>query len=309
MSKVRATAPRHEKSLDQTQDPAFLKQFRQDMQMRGLSTNTKNAYIRDLRACMAYSQTPLDKWTSTHVIGFFAYLQSIYTNPRTQARMMASLRQFFNWRVGEGLQDDNPCERIAPIRPKKPLPKSLTKSEVESLLNINDPSALGVRDKAMLEVLYACGLRVSELVGLEFMDVNLEAGWLSITNKAGKTRLVPLGDNAISALKTYLSMRHELIPTGKKDCQAVFLTEQGGYMTRHNFWHMIKKYARLANIDKDISPHTLRHAFAVHLVNHGTDLKSVQLLLGHKDLSTTQIYAHVAKARLQALQEDYHPRA
>lgn len=308
MSKTRATAPRREKSLDESQDPLFLQEFRQDMLARGLSMNTKNAYIRDLRACMAYSQTSLDKWQEANVLEFFAHLQSIDTNLRTQARMMASLRQFFGWQVANDKRPTNPCERITPIRPKKPLPKTLTEDEVETLLHITDNSPLGVRDKAMLEVLYACGLRVSELVGLEFAQMNLNAGWLSITGKGDKTRLVPLGEYATSALQQYLVVRHELIPDGKKDCQAVFLTEQGGYMTRHNFWHMIKKYARLANIQKDISPHTLRHAFATHLVNHGADLRSVQLLLGHKDLSTTQIYTHVAKARLQALHDEYHPR-
>ncbi len=308
MSKTRATAPRREKSLDKKQDPDYLQDFREDMLVRGLSMNTRNAYVRDLRTCINYSDTPLTAWHKTHVLGFFAYLQSIDVNPRTQARMMASLRQFFLWQVANGARKTSPCDDIAPIRPKKPLPKSLSEDEVEALLSAPDDSILGVRDKAMLEVLYACGLRVSELVGLEFSQVNLNAGWLSVLGKGDKTRLVPLGEYATSALEAYLAQRVQLIPLGRTDCQAVFLTEQGGYMTRHNFWHMIKKYARLAGITKDISPHTLRHAFATHLVNHGADLRSVQLLLGHKDLSTTQIYTHVANARLQALHEEYHPR-
>lgn len=308
MSKTRATAPRREKSLDDTQDPDYLQDFREDMLVRGLSMNTRNAYVRDLRACINYSNTPLNEWHKTHVLSFFAHLQSMDTNPRTQARIMASLRQFFLWQVGSGARKANPCDDIAPIRPKKPLPKSLSEDEVEALLSAPDESVLGVRDKAMLEVLYACGLRVSELVGLEFAQMNLNAGWLSVLGKGDKTRLVPLGEYATSALERYLTVRSQLIPSGRMDCQAVFLTEQGGYMTRHNFWHMIKKYASLAGITKDISPHTLRHAFATHLVNHGADLRSVQLLLGHKDLSTTQIYTHVAKARLQALHEEYHPR-
>lgn len=159
----------------------------------------------------------------------------------------------------------------------------------------------------MLEVMYACGLRVSELVNLSLEQVNLNAGWLQITGKGNKTRLIPLGEYAQNALQDYLIRRGELL-SGKSDCQAVFLTEQGGYMTRHNFWHMIKKYAILADINTDISPHTLRHAFATHLVNHGADLRSVQLLLGHSDLSTTQIYTHVATARLQTLHAEHHPR-
>lgn len=308
MSKTRATAPRREKSLDKSKDPDYLQDFREDMLVRGLSVNTRNAYVRDLRACINYSETPLDVWQKSHVLGFFAYLQSIDINLRTQARMMASLRQFFLWQLSIGARTVNPCEDVTPIRPKKPLPKSLSESEVELLLSAPDDSVLGVRDKAMLEVLYACGLRVSELVGLEFSQVNLNSGWLSVIGKGDKIRLIPLGEYAQVALENYLAQRDQLIPQGRADCQAVFLTEQGGYMTRHNFWHVIKKYARLAGIDKDISPHTLRHAFATHLVNHGADLRSVQLLLGHRDLSTTQIYTHVANARLQALHEDYHPR-
>ena len=229
------------------------------------------------------------------------------------ARVLATFRQFFSWLEEIGIKDHNPCANIAQPKVKKPLPKSLSEDEVTRLLATisdatSDGNTLAIRDKAMIEVLYACGLRVSELVGLEFFEVNLTAGWLQITGKGDKTRLIPLGQYAQNALEAYLAVRHTLIPAGKKDCQAVFLTEQGGYMTRHNVWHMIKKYAKLADIYKHISPHTLRHAFATHLVNHGADLRSVQLLLGHKDLSTTQIYTHIANTRLQQLHEQYHPR-
>ncbi len=262
-----------------------------------------------MRLAHARTQKPLTTWTEYDILSYIGSLQSDETSSRTIARTLASFRQFFGWLVDLGLRPDNPCGSINQPKVKKGLPKTLSEEEVTRLLaSVSGTDALGLRDKAMMEVLYACGLRVSELVGLEFHAVNLNAGWLQIEGKGDKTRLIPLGQYAEQALKNYLEVRSSLIPLNKKDCQAVFLTEQGGYMTRHNFWHSIKKYATLAGIHTSISPHTLRHAFATHLVNHGADLRSVQLLLGHKDLSTTQIYTHVAKARLQALHEEYHPR-
>ena len=174
-------------------------------------------------------------------------------------------------------------------------------------------TVLGMRDQAMFEVLYACGLRVSELIHLSLSDINLNAGWLQVTGKGEKTRLVPLGEMAQDVLTHYLQVARPALcylKNGRESrCQAVFLTQQGGYMTRQNFWYLIKRYAAQAGIDKDMSPHTLRHAFATHLLNHGADLRSVQMLLGHSDLSTTQIYTHVAALRLQALHHQHHPRA
>lgn len=309
MSKTRATAVRTIKAEIGDNDPDYLSAFRNEMTARGLSMNTKNAYARDLRLAIARTPKPLTVWQEHDVMNYLAYLQSDDTSSRTIARVLASLRQFFAWQIQIGAREDNPCTKATQPQVKKGLPKTLTEDEVTKILAAPQPSdVLGIRDKAMLEVLYACGLRVSELVELEFGEINLNAGWLQITGKGNKTRLVPLGQYAQKALGEYLSVRDELIPVGKKDCQAVFLTEQGGYMTRHNFWHLIKKYTLIAGITKDISPHTLRHAFATHLVNHGADLRSVQLLLGHQDLSTTQIYTHVATARLQALHAQHHPR-
>lgn len=309
MSKTRATSAHSAKAELHQDDPIYLIEFRQEMTARGLSMHTKNAYARDLRLCIQRSTKPLPIWQEHDVVSYLASLQSDGVSSRTVARTLASLRQFFAWQVTSGARDDNPCTKAAQPKVKKPLPKTLSEDEVTQILNAPDTSELlGMRDKAMLEVLYACGLRVSELVGLEFFEVNLNAGWLQITGKGDKTRLVPLGEHAKTALMAYLAVRSQFIPIGKKDCQAVFLTEQGGYMTRHNFWHLIKKYAATAGIYKNISPHTLRHAFATHLVNHGADLRSVQMLLGHKDLSTTQIYTHIATARLQALHEQHHPR-
>lgn len=309
MSKTRAATPRGTKAEIGADDPDYLAAFRHAMTARGLSMNTKNAYTRDLRLAIQRNTKPLPVWQEHDVVNYLASLQSDGVSSRTIARVLASLRQFFLWQIQSDVREDNPCTKATQPKVKKGLPKTLSEDEVTKLLKSPDESALGIRDKAMLEVLYACGLRVSELVGLEFDEVNLGAGWLQITGKGEKVRLVPFGQYAQEALEHYLKIRHHFIPEGKKDCQAVFLTEQGGYMTRHNFWHMIKKYAATAGITKPISPHTLRHAFATHLVNHGADLRSVQLLLGHKDLSTTQIYTHVATARLQALHEAHHPRA
>lgn len=309
MSKTRATKPRLPSLTATDNDPPFLTEFRIAMLARGLATRTRNAYIRDLRLCMQSTDKPLNTWQEHDVVACLHYLTAHDKSPRTQARMLASLRQFFLWQITDGLREDNPTEQIKNPKIGKPLPKTLSEDDVTRLLDSPDTeSILGLRDKAMLEVMYACGLRVSELVNLSLDELNLQAGWLQITGKGNKMRLVPLGEYALNALNAYLSRRGELKPVGKADCQAVFLTEQGGYMTRHNFWHLIKKYTLLAGVSVSVSPHTLRHAFATHLLNHGADLRSVQLLLGHSDLSTTQIYTHVATARLQSLHEQHHPR-
>lgn len=308
MSKVRAKEPRTPTITHVMDDPVYLTEFRTAMLARGLSVRTRNAYIRDLRLCMATTDKPLTIWDKADVYHCLESAQSQGKNPRTISRMLASLRQFFLWQIGNEVRLDNPCQDIKNPKVTKSLPKTLSEADITRLLDTpNVATVRGLRDKAMLEVMYACGLRVSELVNLSLEQVNLNAGWLQITGKGNKTRLIPLGEYAQNALQDYLIRRGKLL-SGKSDCQAVFLTEQGGYMTRHNFWHMIKKYAILADINTDISPHTLRHAFATHLVNHGADLRSVQLLLGHSDLSTTQIYTHVATARLQTLHQEHHPR-
>ncbi len=302
-----AKKPRRERAVVQDDDPPYLAAFRATLVARGLSTATRNSYSQDIRQCIALGGD-IRAWRADDVNDCLANLQKQGKSPRSIARVLASLRQFYLWQIDAGMREDSPCANLKAPKLPKALPKSLSEDEVAMLLAAPDVSTvLGLRDKAMLEVLYACGLRVSELVGLSLHELNLRAGWLSITGKGNKTRLVPLGDYAAAALSAYLSVRGGLL-VGKADCQAVFVTEQGGYMTRHNFWHMIKKYALMAGITAPISPHTLRHAFATHLVNHGADLRSVQLLLGHSDLSTTQIYTHVATARLQRLHEQHHPR-
>lgn len=312
MSKSRAIQPRQPKALSASEESPELLAFRQAMLAKGLSTRTRNAYIRDLRQCQTTSDIPIHLWQEKQVLSCLNQLAQAGKAARSQARLLSSLRQFFLWQVGQKMRSDNPCEQIATPKMGRPLPQYLSQNEVERLLSVPDlGSVLGIRDKAMIEVLYACGLRVSELVNLSLEQVNLNAGWLQVVGKGNKTRLIPLGDYAKQALERYLEHgRPKLVQHLKAgDCQAVFLTAQGGYMTRHNFWHLIKKYAMLAGIQTPLSPHTLRHAFATHLINHGADLRSVQLLLGHSDLSTTQIYTHIASVRLQELYHAHHPRA
>lgn len=314
MSRTRANRPRQPKALSLNDEPEYLRKFRQELLARGLSTHTRNAYIRDLVTCQATSTLDLPYWQAINVMDCLSLFSQQNRKPRTQARMLSSLKQFFLWQIMSGQREYNPCEHIKSPKLGRSLPKDLSESDVDALLASPDVhTTLGLRDQAMFEVLYACGLRVSELIHLSLGEVNLNAGWLQITGKGDKSRLVPLGEVAINTLTQYLSTARPELAMDKRGhtstCQAVFLTQQGGYMTRQNFWYGIKRYAKEAGIDSEISPHTLRHAFATHLLNHGADLRSVQMLLGHSDLSTTQIYTHVATARLQQLHNEHHPRA
>lgn len=305
MSKKRTTTAYQEKTM-QSEIPSYLKEFRQHLVARGLSMNTRNAYIRDLLLASHHQPKPINEWQEHDIRAYMDSLQGVHSRS-TQSRILASFRQFFAWQIESNKRDDDPIETIKNPKNGRPLPKVMSEEEVDRLLDCFDDSLLGIRDRAMFEVLYASGVRVSELVGLTLAEVNLNSGWLSVTGKGDKIRLLPLGEHALKSLNNYLAIRSDFL-VGRSDCQAVFLSEQGGFMTRHNFWHLVKKYANLAGIQKDISPHTLRHAFATHLVNHGADLRSVQLLLGHRDLSTTQIYTYVATARLKQLHHEHHPR-
>lgn len=314
MSQVAARQPRRVKALHLHDEPSYIQQFRQELLTRGLATNTRNAYIRDLMLCETTCSKAITRWDASDVLACLAALYKQGKTARSQARALSSLKQFFLWQINANQRDDNPCEHIKTPKLGRALPKDLSESDVDALLASPDTSTpLGMRDQAMFEVLYACGLRVSELIHLSLSEVNLNAGWLQVTGKGDKTRLVPLGEVAIDVLTDYLTLARPqlcIMKNGRESrCQAVFLTQQGGYMTRQNFWYVIKRYAKQAGIDSEISPHTLRHAFATHLLNHGADLRSVQMLLGHSDLSTTQIYTHVATARLQQLHQQHHPRA
>jgi len=272
----------------------------------GLSQNTLTAYRSDL--------TGLSQWLAhrrqrLRVAGL-AELQDYLATRKTRsaARLLSTIRRFYRFLLRERLISDDPSARITPPKLGRPLPKTLTENDVETLLDAADTTtALGIRDRAMLETLYATGLRVSELVSLQLGQFNPRRGLLQITGKGNKERLVPLGDEALNWLQTYLNeARPELLQ--QRRSQAVFVTRRGAAMGRHAFWHLIKRYVDRAGINKPLSPHVLRHAFATHLLNHGADLRTLQMLLGHSDLSTTQIYTHVARARLQDIHARHHPR-
>ncbi len=278
---------------------------------RGLSVNTLNAYRGDLAAFAAWlseQSTALLNAQRNQLLSYLALRVQQGMRPRTTARLLSSLRRFYRYLVREGRLTEDPSARIDAPKLGRSLPKSLTEAEVGSLLAAPDNDGpLGLRDRTMLEVLYASGLRVSELVGLTLDQVNLRQGVVRVIGKGSKERLVPLGEEAVAWLERYLAeARHDLVQGRLND--ALFPTRRGAAMTRQAFWQLIKRYAKQAGIGKPLSPHTLRHAFATHLLNHGADLRVVQLLLGHSDLSTTQIYTHVARERLKDLHARHHPR-
>jgi integrase/recombinase XerD len=230
-------------------------------------------------------------------------------SPRSVARLLSSVRRFYRFLTLTGVRVDDPSARLPAPRLGRPLPKSLTERDVEALLAAPDVTTLvGLRDRAMLETLYATGLRVSELVSLPAARLNTRQGVIRVVaGKGGKDRLVPLGEEAIAWLERYLAEGRPAMLQGRT-ADALFITARGEAMTRQAFWYLIRRYALRAGIDKPLSPHTLRHAFATHLLDHGADLRSLQMLLGHADLSTTQIYTHVARERLKELHARHHPR-
>jgi integrase/recombinase XerD len=276
---------------------------------RGLSEHTLAAYRNDLAGLVAWLLTRGRTLLTARRQDLLDYLSSRVTagaRPRTTARLLSSLRRFYRYLVREGRLLEDPSVRIDSPRIGRPLPDTLSESEVDALLHAPDTGdVLGLRDRAMLELLYACGLRVSELVGLATDQVNLTQGVVRLLGKGGKERLVPLGEEAVEWLQRYLDeSRPQLAVAGHH----LFVSRRGQGMTRQTFWHRLRQYAIKAGINKHLSPHTLRHAFATHLLNHGADLRVVQMLLGHSDLSTTQIYTHVARERLKDLHAQHHPR-
>jgi integrase/recombinase XerD len=279
---------------------------------RGLAANTLASYRSDLAAAGRWlagapGRTLLEA-RREDLLGYLAAVSAGGAKPRTSARRLSALRQFYRHAVREGWLRADPSARIEAPRLGRPLPKALTETEVERLLAAPDTATPeGFRDRAMLELLYAAGLRVSELVGLRPEQVSLTQGVVRVAGKGGKERLVPLGDEASDWLARYLrGPRAELL--GGRPCNDLFPTRRGRAMTRQAFWYRVRRHAATAQIHKHLSPHTLRHAFATHLLNHGADLRVVQLLLGHADLSTTQIYTHVARERLKSLHAAHHPR-
>ena len=279
---------------------------------KGLSENTLVSYRRDLTQFSDWlSRAESRRLLATSDTSLLAYLGwriEKGLSARSTARFLSSVRGFFRYQLREGVLDADPTLDIESPKLGRPLPKSLSEEEVDALLAAPDPEdTLEARDRTMLELLYACGLRVSELVGLKLSQLSLNQGVVRIIGKGGKERLVPMGEEALSALQEYLdSSRMVLLKNVPSD--VVFPSRRGTQMTRQAFWYRIKLYGQRAGIGSKLSPHTLRHAFATHLLNHGADLRVVQLLLGHSDLSTTQIYTHVARERMKELHAQHHPR-
>ena len=292
----------HQSLLDEFVDQLWLED--------GLARNTLESYRRDL--------AQLATWLESRGVALLAanrgdleqYLarKSPVSKPRSISRLIASLRRFYRHFMREGRISTDPTLQLDSPKLPRSLPKSLTEEDVVALLNAPDKEQmLGLRDRAMLETLYATGLRVSELVNLKVSEVSIQEGVVRVVGKGSKTRLVPLGEEALDWITRYMEQSRRSILDGQLS-DSMFVTQRGAAMTRQAFWHLIKRYARLAGIAKPMSPHVLRHAFATHLLNHGADLRVVQMLLGHADISTTQIYTHVARERLKQLHAKHHPR-
>jgi integrase/recombinase XerD len=277
----------------------------------GLSTNTLAAYKADLVALERWL-TPrgntLTKTTRRDMLAYISVRVTAGAQPRSTARQLSSFRRFFRFLIREGVLDEDPTTQIAMPKVGRALPKSLTEDEVNALLLAPDvDTPLGYRDRSMLEVLYATGLRVSELVNLKHSEVNVNQGVIRVVGKGDRERLIPLGQEAVRWLAHFSEgPRSEILL--ERQTPYLFPTRRGDRMTRQAFWHAIKRYALKAGIQKALSPHSLRHSFATHLLNHGADLRVVQMLLGHSDMSTTQIYTHVASERLKELHAKHHPR-
>ncbi len=278
---------------------------------RGLSDNTLSSYRRDLVAFanwLASSGGDLLAVDSRILQQYLAYRFEQKMAARSTARCLSCLRGFYRHWVRENLIQEDPTALVENPKLGRPLPKSLTEEDVEKLLAAPDIStALGLRDRTMLEVIYASGLRVSELVSLSLHQVNLRQGVVRVFGKGSKERLVPLGEEALAWLSRYIrDSRPELLNGRQSD--VLFPSNRGTEMTRQTFWHRLRQAAFKAGVEKPLSPHTMRHAFATHLLNHGADLRVVQVLLGHSDLSTTQIYTHIASSRMKSLHAEHHPR-
>lgn len=297
------TVARSEELVDRFLDAIWME--------RGLSQNTLGAYRADLMTLargLSVDSKSIDMADKADLLAFIAHRVENGAKPRSTARQLSSFRRFFRYIMREGLRDNDPTTDIEMPRIGRSLPKTLSEDEVEALLNApNTDEPLGHRDRAMLELLYATGLRVSELINLKQSQINFNQGVLRIVGKGDRERLIPVGEESQRWLKNFIDgPRMEILLERQTDY--LFPTRRGDRMTRQAFWHIIKRYAEKGGIRKKMSPHSLRHAFATHLLNRGADLRVVQLLLGHSDLSTTQIYTHVAKERLKDLHGEHHPR-
>ncbi|MFC3606673.1 site-specific tyrosine recombinase XerD [Stutzerimonas tarimensis] len=278
---------------------------------KGLSNNTRQSYAGDLALFNGWLHergVVLHRAGREVILDYLAWRLNGGYKARSTARFLSALRGYYRYLLRQGEIIEDPTLRIEQPQLGRPLPKSLSEADVEALLQAPDlDTPLGLRDRAMLEVLYACGLRVTELVSLTTDQLSLRQGVLRVFGKGSKERLVPLGEEAMHWLQRYLAEARGVL-LGGRISEVLFPSQRGAQMTRQTFWHRIKLHAQVAGISKPLSPHTLRHAFATHLLNHGADLRTVQMLLGHSDLSTTQIYTHIARARLQELHARHHPR-
>lgn len=297
--------------IDQDKTPSELDTFIDHLWLEdGLSKNTLESYRTDLSQFSTWltSQQKYLLHAKQADIQHYLAFKFPSSKPRSIGRLIASMRRFYRYNLRENLIQTDPTLQIESPKLPRSLPKSLNEEEVTDLLNapdINEP--IGMRDRAMLELLYASGLRVSELVTVKVNEVSTQDGVVRVTGKGSKTRLVPMGQEAASWIDKYLKYaRPDILQ--KKLCDALFVTNRADMMSRQAFWYLIKRYALMAGINKPMSPHVLRHAFATHLLNHGADLRVVQMLLGHSDISTTQIYTHVARERLKQLHSVHHPR-
>jgi integrase/recombinase XerD len=279
----------------------------------GLSRNTLDSYRRDLNKFAAWLEKQRDvailQATHGDIQGYLAYLfVTLKAKSSSTSRNISSLKRLFRYLLRQGKINADPTLQIDTPKLPRNLPKSLSEQDVEQLLNAPDiQTPLGLRDRTMFEVLYATGLRVSELVTLRITQVSMDMGVVRVMGKGSKERLVPLGEESLDWLRHYLADGRGVL-LDKQMSNALFVTARGEGMTRQMFWYLIKKHAKHGGLNKSLSPHTLRHAFATHLLNHGADLRVVQMLLGHADISTTQIYTHVARERLKQLHAMHHPR-
>jgi len=282
---------------------------------KGLSQNTLIAYERDLKNYLRHLKAvneaaTLDEIQRTHIMQFLGVLKAEGKSAKTIARHVASIRSFHQFLLRDKAAEHDPTVHIESPQLERTLPKVLSMQEVEILLEApGKQDHFGLRDKAMLEILYATGIRVSELIGLNMDDLHLSMGFLRCIGKGNKERIIPVGRTAAEALESYLAKGRPRFISKKVKEDALFLNHQGKRLTRQGFWKILKKLASEAGIDKDLTPHTLRHSFATHLLENGADLRAVQEMLGHSDISTTQIYTHVTKVRLRDVYSKFHPRA
>lgn len=302
----------NQKTLKQDQDPqidAFIDAL---WSQKGLAALTLNAYQQDLRGLSNWLKSRNEKLINASQASIQAYLAHRFengTSSRSSARLLSTLKQYYRHLIRTGERQDNPTALIQAPKIHRSLPQTLTENDMDALLQAPDSNTdYGLRDRCMLEVMYSSGLRVSELVSLEMNQINTNLGLVRLTGKGNKERVIPVGEEAMYWLDIYIKQARPQLVNLQKNSNALFLSSRGTAITRQAFWQNIKKHLLKADIKTDYSPHSLRHAFATHLLNHGADLRTVQMLLGHSSLSTTQIYTHIAQARLKSLHRRHHPR-